>query len=129
MRILKFFATSAVATGVDFLLYSTLITYISPAPANFCSASAGLVVNFLLQRTYVFNARNSLQKSFVLSVVFSLFGLVLGTGIIFFLTRYTLLSSYPIVAKILTTGVIFFYNYITKKIAFAHKEGSVHTLC
>lgn len=129
MRILKFFATSVVATGVDFLLYSLLITYISPAPANFCSASTGLVVNFLLQRAYVFNARNSLQKSFVLSVVFSLFGLVLGTGIIFFLTRYTLLSTYPIVAKICTTGVIFFYNYITKKIAFAHEEKRVHTPC
>lgn len=122
MKILKFFGTSVIATGVDFILYAGLIQTISPAPANLFSASAGLITNFYLQKNYVFNPSNSLKRSFILSLIFSLCGLGLGTALIWLLTSFTPLSSLPILAKLITTAIIFFYNYFTKKIAFGHKD-------
>lgn len=129
MRILRFFTTSVIATGIDFLLYIVLIQLLTPAVSNLISASAGLVTNFVLQRNYVFNPSNSLYKSFVLSVFFSLCGLALGTGLIYLMTTYTPLSALPVIAKIITTAIIFFFNYFTKKIAFGHKDPGAHLSC
>ena len=122
MRIFRFFTTSVIATGIDFILYITLVQFISPTVSNIISASAGLVTNFYLQKNYVFNPSNSAFTSFSLSLLFSVGGLVLGTFIIYLLTTHTSLSQLPVVAKIITTAIIFFYNYFTKKIAFGHKD-------
>lgn len=122
MRIVRFFGTSVLGTGVDFLIYAGLIQVISPAPANFFSASTGLVTNFFLQKNFVFNPSNSLGRAFTLSLIFSLCGLGLGTALIYLLTSFTPLATLPLVAKIITTAIIFFYNYFTKKIAFGHKD-------
>lgn len=122
MRIVRFFGTSVLGTGVDFLIYAGLVQVISPAPANFFSASAGLVTNFFLQKNFVFNPSNSPGRAFTLSLIFSLCGLGLGTALIYLLTTFTPLATLPLVAKIITTAIIFFYNYFTKKIAFGHKD-------
>ncbi len=129
MKIFKFFGTSVIATGIDFLLYTGLVQLLSPTVSNLISASAGLITNFFLQKKYVFNPSNTLYTSFILSLIFSLCGLGLGTGIIYILTSYTGLSELPIVAKMITTGIIFFYNYFTKKIAFGHKETGTSSTC
>jgi putative flippase GtrA len=102
---------------------------LSPTIANLISASAGLITNFILQKKYVFNPSNTIWKSFVLSVVFSICGLGLGTGLIYLLTNYSALQQFPVIAKICTTGVIFFYNYFTKKIAFGHSETGISSSC
>ncbi|WP_419174037.1 GtrA family protein [Desulfosediminicola sp.] len=122
MRILKFFGTSVIATGVDFLIYAGLVQITSPVVANVFSASAGLITNFFLQKSYVFNRSNSLKRSFILSLVFSLLGLGLGTVFIYLFTTFTPLAHQPVIAKVITTAIIFFYNYFTKKIAFGHKD-------
>ncbi len=129
MRIFKFLGTSIIATGLDFLLYTCLILVLSPTISNLISASAGLIANFILQKNYVFNPSNTIWKSFVLSVIFSIGGLGLGTGLIYILTNFTELQTFPVVAKICTTGVIFFYNYFTKKIAFGHSETGISSSC
>lgn len=118
MKIVKFLSSSVIATLTDFLLYGGLVVFILPAYANIISASTGMVVNFFIQRVWVFSSSRGLCTSFVLSSLFSLGGLALGTFIVFGLTTWTLLSAHPIIAKIISVGFLFVYNYETKKIAF-----------
>lgn len=129
MRILKFLGTSIIATAIDFLLYATFVQLLSPTLSNVISSSTGLLANFVLQKKYVFNSSYNVWKSLILSVIFSIGGLGLGTGIIYMLTSYTELHNFPIVAKIFTTGIIFFYNYFTKKIAFGHQSTKMSSSC
>ncbi|MBC8441424.1 MAG: GtrA family protein [Deltaproteobacteria bacterium] len=129
MRILKFFGSSVIATGADLSLYSGLICFLTPTIANIISAGVGLLINFTLQHKFVFNPSNPIFKSFILSLIFSLCGLVFGTSLIYLFTNYTILKEIPIIAKIITIGIIFFYNYFTRKFAFGHKEDKVDRPC
>lgn len=122
MKIVKFLTTSVVATGVDFLLYTVLLFVLTPVVAHFCSATTGMIINFVLQRKFVFNVTRGLKTSFFLSLLFSIGGIFLGAGIIYTLTQLVLFVEYPLLAKIVAIGVVFFYNYETKKIAFGDKK-------
>lgn len=114
--------TSVVATGVDFLLYTVLLFVFTPVVAHFCSATTGMIINFVLQRKFVFNVTRGLKTSLLLSILFSIGGIFLGAGIIYLLTQLALFAEYPLLAKIVAIGVVFFYNYETKKIAFGDKK-------
>ncbi len=129
MKIAKFFGTSVIATGVDFLLYTLFIQVITPTLSNLISATAGLLTNFFLQKKYVFNPSNSWYTSLLLSTLFSILGLAIGTGLIYIMTTYTVLSEQPLTAKVISTAIIFFYNYFTKKIAFGHKDRGNESSC
>lgn len=129
MKIFKFFGSSVIATGIDFLLYTGLIHLLSPTVSNLISASIGLLTNFFLQKNYVFNPSNTWYTSLFLSTLFSLFGLAIGTGLIYIMTNFTVLSELPLIAKVISTAIIFFYNYFTKKIAFGHKDEGTVSSC
>ena len=129
MKIAKFFGSSVIATGTDFILYTALIQVICPTAANAVSASAGMIVNFTLQYIFVFNPTNPLVKSFLLSALFSLMGVVFGTTLIYVFTNMTFLEQMPIFAKVITTGVIFFYNYFTRKFAFGDRDDEPEVIC
>lgn len=122
LKIIKFLTTSVVATGVDFLLYTVLLFVFTPVVAHFCSATTGMIINFVLQRKFVFNVTRGLKTSLLLSILFSIGGIFLGAGIIYLLTQLALFAEYPLLAKIVAIGVVFFYNYETKKIAFGDKK-------
>jgi putative flippase GtrA len=129
MKIVKFFGTSIIATALDFTLYAVLIRLLSPTVANLISASVGLLTNFCLQRSFVFNPSNRWYTSLVLSILFSVVGLGIGTGLIYIMTNFTILSRQPLLAKVISTAVIFFYNYFTKKVAFGHKDRGRPSSC
>jgi len=80
-----------------------------------------MVVNFVLQRNFVFNVTRGMKTSFALSLLFSIGGIFLGGGIIYLLTKFAFFIAYPLLAKLVAMGVVFFYNYETKKIAFGDK--------
>ncbi|MBE0585395.1 MAG: GtrA family protein [Desulfofustis sp.] len=122
MKIVKFFTSSVIATGVDFLLYLALINVISPTAAHALSAATGMVINFTLQYTFVFTPTNTLKKSIGLSLCFAGLGVLLGTAIIYLLTHHTPLADSPVTAKIITVGLIFFYNYVSRKFSFGDSD-------
>ena len=121
LKIIKFLTTSVLATSIDFLFYTGLLFIFTPVVAHFCSATAGMILNFILQRKFVFNVRRGLKSSFLLSLLFSVGGIFLGAGIIYFLTKLAFFAEYPLIAKIIAIGIVFFYNYETKKISFGDR--------
>lgn len=119
----KFAASSGVATLVDMGLFALLakITQIPVEIINIISSLVGMIINFLLQKKYVFQLNRKVRTAFVLSLVVSLGGIFISTSIIYLLKTIELFQIYPIFAKIIATGIVFFYNFYLKRFSFEKK--------
>lgn len=116
---LKFAASSALATIVDYFLYILLVSYaFTPVISNLISASVGMVINFLIQKRYIFSLERKVGIIFLLSVLVSLGGVGIGTLLIFLLNKITFFNEYQFITKALVTGIIFNYNFYLKRFAF-----------
>lgn len=115
----KFAITSLVATAVDYGLYLALVSSVfSPVPSNVISYSCGMVVNFFLQKQYVFDLRRKVYNAFLLATAVSLGGLVLSTTIIWTLNHWPFFQVHQYVTKLCATGLVFFYNFYLKRFVF-----------
>lgn len=118
----KFAMTGAVATTVDYVVYLILVArFFSPVVSNIISYSCGMVINFLLQKRFVFVLQGSPYRAFGLSLGVSLGGMALSTGIIYGLTRLEFFSENQYITKLCATGMVFFYNFYLKRYVFERK--------
>ena len=78
----------------------------------------GMIINFILQKRYVFILHRKLDAAFALSIGFSLLGIIIGSTIIGLLVKIDFFSENPFITKLIVTGLIFFYNFYTKRFAF-----------
>ncbi|MBB4078759.1 putative flippase GtrA [Lewinella aquimaris] len=116
---LPFALTGLVATGINYGLYLLLVDrYLPPLPATTLAYSSSVVLNFFLQRYFVFELRRSLRSAFALSMLVSLGGLLLDASIVYGLHRFPLLGTREWLIKGVATGVVFFYNYYGKRRVF-----------
>ena len=116
---LKFASTSLVATVVDYVLYLSLVySGLDKVPSNIISASCGFLVNFFLQKKFIFQLRRKTGHTFLISMTFSALGIGLSTTFIYFLSKIPFLDSHQYITKLLVTGIMFFYNFYTKRLAF-----------
>jgi putative flippase GtrA len=115
----KFAATSSIATFVDYVLYLLLVHYFfNPVLSHIISYGTGMLINFHLQKKFIFQLKRDVAHAFVLSLSFSLIGLALSTALIYILTRFTFFLDYQFLTKLIVTGIVFFYNFFTKQYAF-----------
>lgn len=119
----KFAASSAVATLVDMGLFGILtkVTDIPEEIVNVISSLVGMVINFFLQKKFVFEMNRKVSTAFLMSLAVSLVGILLSTTIIHYLLRLPIFETYPIIAKLIATGIVFFYNFYLKRFAFEKK--------
>lgn len=121
-RKLPFAITGLVATGINYGLYLLLVDkYLPPLPSTMIAYSSSVVLNFFLQRYFVFELNRSLRSAFALSMLVSLVGLLLDAAIVFGLHYYPLLGEREWLIKGVATGVVFFYNYYGKRRVFEGK--------
>ena len=119
---MKFALSSSVATIVDYVLYQVLVKYFfSPVASHLISASVGMVINFLLQKKYIFILNRTVKKAFLLSVLVSVGGISIGTSIIYLLNENGLFNDNQYIIKAIATGLVFFYNFYMKRFAFEKK--------
>lgn len=119
---LRFAMTGAVATTVDYVLYLSLVNrFFSPVVSNIISYSCGMVINFLLQKRFVFSLQGPASRAFLLSAVVSLGGMALSTGIIYSLNTLEFFARYQFITKLCATGMVFFYNFYFKRYVFERK--------
>ena len=115
----KFGASSVVATGADILLFTFVFTQFLPVfESEILSGFIGMLINFVLQKRFVFHLQRNQYLAFFMSVGFSLFGLFLGGFLIQSLVKIELLATYLILPKLILTGFKFFFNYYTKRWVF-----------
>lgn len=116
---LPFALTGLVATGINYGLYLVLVDrYLTPLPATLIAYSSSVVLNFFLQRYFVFELKRSLRSAFALSMLVSLGGLLLDAAIVYGLHHFPILGDREWVIKGVATGVVFFYNYYGKRRVF-----------
>ena len=120
IRKVKFATTSAFATAIDYGIFLGLVyaTTTLPYIANIISYSISMIINFLLQKKFIFSLERKLHYTFLLSVTFSLLGLVLSTSLIYFFSLNSFLNAHQYLTKLLVTGIVFFYNFYLKRFAF-----------
>ncbi len=115
----KFLTSSIIATGVDYALFFLLDwLFFGPVTAHAISYPIAVVVNFYLQKRFIFDLKRSLRSAFAISMIFSAIGWGLGVAMMYFLVKIPLFSSHPVLAKIIVTGILFFFNFFTKRYAF-----------
>lgn len=120
---LRFAATGVVASGIDYVLYLVLTEAFSwrPVSANLVSYPTSVIVNFFLQRRFVFEQKRATWAAFSLSMMVSAGGFLLSTGIVYALNRIPLFGGNQYVIKFIDKGLIFFYNYYFKRFAFERR--------
>ena len=120
----KFAITSSVATAVDYGIYLslTLAAHLSETTSHAISYTIGMVINFLLQKWFIFENTRKTGHAFALSVFFSLIGWMLSQALFNFLIfTFDFFRSYDLLAKVLVTACIFLYNFYTKRFSFEKK--------
>jgi putative flippase GtrA len=119
---IKFATTSAVATSVDYVLYLILVSYLfTPTVSNIISASCGMMINFVLQKRFIFSLQRRVSAALALSITFSLIGIGISTFLIYSLNHIAFFAKYQSITKLLATGLIFLYNFYTKRFAFERR--------
>ncbi|NND08942.1 MAG: GtrA family protein [Saprospiraceae bacterium] len=118
----KFASTSLLATIVDYTLYLALYyAGLGKISSNIISASCGFLVNFFLQKKFIFALKRKVRTTFLLSMSFSIIGIAVSTLLIYWISKIEFFDDHQYVTKGIVTGIMFFYNYYTKQIAFEKK--------
>lgn len=137
-QILKFGAVGFFCFFIDFAIYTLLLALIDwhydYVIATFWGFTISVIVNYLLSMKYVFVRKDDMdrRKEFVIFVVLSIFGCILNE-ILIVLCMNGIYDNWPwlqsIVSrelakmggKIVATGVVMVYNFITRKIFLEKK--------
>ena len=115
----KYATASATATAVDYILYFILIQFgLTKIIANFISYPVGVVINFMLQKKYIFSMKRGLRKTFILAMLVSAGGWAMNASLFALFMEIPFLNKYHWLAKILVNGLIFFYNFYGKRYVF-----------
>ena len=116
---LRYAMGGGLATSVDYIIYFSLVDRVlSPVWSQVIAYSFSVVVNFFFQKQFVFKLNRPTKTAFGLSLLVSLGGLILSTSIIYTLNLTTFFRSNQIITKLLTSGVVFFYNFYFKRYVF-----------
>ena len=118
---IKFAMSGLVATLVDYVIYIILVLSLAPVFANIISYSIAVMVNFTIQRNFIFEVKRRTSHAFSLSIMFSLIGLVISSSLIYLFNEMTFFQSNQYVIKLVVTGIVFFYNFYTKRFAFENR--------
>lgn len=115
----RYATASATATVVDYALWFLLVgTGTTATLAHFISYPVGVLLNFYLQRKYIFNLRRKLRHTFLMAMTISAIGWWTGTALIALLLKIPFFAGIPILAKLLVNAVLFLYNFYMKRFAF-----------
>ena len=118
----RFLMTSGFVTALDYVCYLLLVAYVfSPVIANIVSYTVIMILNFMLQRYFVFELERPIKRTFALAMLISTGGLVISTVMIYALDQYEYLSDRQFVLKAIVTATLFFYNFYLKRFAFERK--------
>lgn len=118
LQLFRYTFVGGFAFVVDFALLYVLtdhfrVYYLTSAALSF---TAGLIVNYVLSKLWVFN-KSSFKNRWVEFLIFAIIGIVglFFTEILMWLFT-SVLSIYYILSKIITTMIVYFWNFFARKI-------------
>jgi putative flippase GtrA len=115
----RFFSTSIIATAFDYGLFLLLNwLFFEPLTAHGISYFLAVLLNYFLQRRFIFQNLRNPGTSFLLAMLFSLMGWGLSFLMLFLLLKIAIFQAVPVVAKLVVTLFMFFFNFFMKRYAF-----------
>ncbi len=117
-RLMKFFASSLLCTGLDFLLYSLLLPHVPTMAAYLLSRVVTATLNYQLNRRVVFRAKGSARSALGYGLL-ALGVMAVGSIAVSGLTR---LGLHGIASKVVVDGILFFLNFYLQKTVLFHKK-------
>ncbi|MEL7119488.1 MAG: GtrA family protein [Bacteroidota bacterium] len=118
----KFALSSLVATSVNIGLYMLLVNKVfAPVPSEIIAYSVAVVINYILQRKFVFSLKRKEWQAFTGAMLVSLGGLILSTLIIYLLNLVPFFQENQLITKLCAVGIVFFYNFYFKRFAFERR--------
>lgn len=133
IQFFRYFLVGSLATAVDwgvsYLLFRFVFQKRYSVAANSISFIVGLAVNYLISTLWIFKKSRVKSKlfEFLSFAAIGIVGLIITIGITkwfeIWLSEKT--SAFQMLAKIISTGVAFFWNFFARKILlFSKKETS-----
>lgn len=136
-QILKFAVVGGISFVVDFLVYAISVNVLSIhyIIAGVLGFVISVIVNYVLSMKFVFVSKDDMSKQseFVIFVILSLIGMVLNSVILYvcidliymhwmWLQGLISIKIMNLAAKIIATGIVMVYNFVTRKIFLEKKE-------
>ena len=122
---IPFLMSGAVSTAISMGVYLLLVDRVlPPGPATIVAYGSSVIVNFFLQRYFVFELRRSVRSAFALSMMVSAGGMGLDWLIVTGLHRFPLLGAREWAIKLTAQVITFFYNFYAKRRVFEGKKGA-----
>lgn len=116
---IPFAITGFIATGVNYGLFLLLADrFLERIPATMVAYSSSVVLNFFMQRYFVFELRRSARSAFGWSMLVSLGGLGLDALLVGGINLIPFFYDRKWLTKLIATGIVFFYNYYGKRRVF-----------
>lgn len=123
-QIFKFIIVGGIATLIDWIIYYIFynIFNFSPLIANIISFAISVIYNYIASVKWVFNVNKDKSKKqlFLEFMIFSVIGLILTEIIIYFGTDIIKMNA--MIIKIIATGIVMIFNFITRKIFLEKNE-------
>lgn len=115
---IKYCLVGGCATIVDWGIYTLLFLYVR---LNYLVATGfgfvlGLITNFVLSKKFVFTQESKYEHEFTIYGVIGIIGL-LFTSILMFVF-VDILSVNALIARVVTTVIVLFWNYIARKMLY-----------
>lgn len=118
-RVVKFGLASGIATAVDFLLFRFVFYAIMPLfYAEVLASFVGMIINFFLQKKFVFDLKRKAYVAFGLSIGTSIIVMLIGGWVITQLIKIEFLAENISAAKIIVIGMKFGMNFFIKQWVF-----------
>lgn len=115
---MKFAVVGGVATVIDWAIYYCLynLLKINPLISNIGAFGVSVTYNYIASVKWVFDVNNEKSKKqlFTEFMIFSIMGLLITEGIIYI--GADLLKMDAMVIKIIATGIVMVFNFVTRKI-------------
>ncbi len=129
----KFAAAGAMASVVNFIVFNVLIYLVFSLDRTDMSAveskwktvfsdmaayASGVLFNYVLHKRYIFEQKRSPSATFALYLLVSVIGMALSAGLTWLFVKIPFFAKYPYLMKIMTMGLVFIYNFFSKRFAF-----------
>lgn len=122
VQLIKFGFVGAIATAIDFGVLVLLKEWlqVNVLLASATSFTVSVIVNYILSILFVFQStRKNKIKEFCVFVILSVGGLLIDLGIMWIGTE--LLVVHYLIVKVLATGLVLVYNFVTRKLFLEKK--------
>jgi putative flippase GtrA len=114
-ELLRYVVAGGAALAVQLGVLTFLVEFfrVVPTVATSVGFVAAIVVNYVLQRRFVFQAEVGHSRAFARYLAVTLLGLAVNAAVFYVLTRQ--LGVFYALAQTLTTGLLFVVNYVVNR--------------